>query len=101
MRTKHANMPVTRTAGGQCEGDAGVYMAISDFDSEFDLTEVGPLPRPAPMPHGCAPLMRIMRAVPCPLDGSMAAAALLMTLRGVARSGGVSGAQSRHIAFAV
>ena len=75
-------------------------MATSDIDSECDLTDVRRRPRSAHMPPGCAPLVRVLRALPCPLDGSMTAAALLAALRGVARLGGVSGARSRHVAFA-
>ena len=62
-------------------------MATSDVDSECELTDACPLSRSSTVPDGCAPLVRILRAVPCPLDGSMTAAALLTALRGVARLG--------------
>ena len=75
-------------------------MVTSDVDSECDLADVRRRPSSAPMPPGCAPLVRALQAFPCPLDGSMSAAALLTAFRGVVRLGGVSGARSRHVAFA-
>ena len=82
--------------GGSPAGD----MAVSDVDSECELAAARPLQRAAPKPLGCAPLVRALRAVPYPLDGSMPTAALLTALRDVARAGGVTAAQSRRVAFA-
>ena len=75
-------------------------MATSGVDSECELTDARPLSRSLTVPAGCAPFVRILRVVHCPLDGSMTAAALLTALRGVARLCGVSNAQSCHVAFA-
>ena len=75
-------------------------MATSDVDNKCDLTDARRRPRSAPMPPGRAPLVHVLQALPCPLDGSMSAAVLLTVLRGVARLRGVSSARSRHVAFA-
>ena len=75
-------------------------MATSDVDSECELTDARPLLRSSSVPDGCAPLVRILRVVPCPLDGTMTTAALLTALRGVTRLGEFSNDRSCHVAFA-
>ena len=62
--------------GGSPAGDMA-----SDVDSECELAAARPLQRAAPRALGCAPLVRALRAVPYPLDGSMSTAALLTALR--------------------